>query len=130
MQKPITRGQLVAEVERAEARVQAEAAGHMRSVYRERARLVAFLAAQYPSVQVPGGDPEWPDYTLVFVDLLTGQTSWHIAPDDVDLFGHVAVDTEADGTKRWDGHNTEEKHRRLEECTVRVADFLGRQRAL
>lgn len=82
-------------------------------VYRERARLVAALARLYPA-SLERADPspgfEW----VVYVDLPTGQASWHVSDDDLDLF---------DGTPRgqgrkWDGHDDAEKHRRV--------DALGR----
>lgn len=85
-------------------------------VYRERAYLVAHLAAVYPSVLVPGADPEEPDWPVLFVDLPSGQVSWHIAPDDLDLFGHVRL-----GSAAWDGHSTQEKYARLDAHTCAVA---------
>ena len=54
-------------------------------VYRERARLVAALARLYPA-SLERADPspgfEW----VVYVDLPTGQASWHVSDDDLDLF--------------------------------------------
>ncbi|MFD5709471.1 hypothetical protein ACFWHW_03600 [Streptomyces pharetrae] len=78
------------------------------SVYRERARLVAHLAAAYPST-IGYHDPEEPDWAVVIVDLPTGQASWHVAPEDMDLFAHVQLSE----INTWDGHSTEEKYARL-----------------
>lgn len=40
-------------------------------------------------------EPNWP---VVYIELPTGQVSWHIPFDE----------------NRWDGHSTEEKYRRIE----------------
>jgi hypothetical protein len=88
----------------------------MESVYRERAHLVAHLAAAYPST-IGYHDPAEPDWAVVIVDLPTGQVSWHVSPDDMDLFGHVA----RSDTNAWDGHSTEEKYQRLDEHARELA---------
>lgn len=89
------------------------------SIYRERAHLVAHLAALYESNMVFGADPAEPDWPVVYVYLPTGQASWHISPEDVDLFDHVRrVPTNAG---QWDGHDTTEKYRRVDAATEAVA---------
>lgn len=85
------------------------------AVYRERAHLVAHLAAVYPSRL--GTDPAEPDWPVLYVDTPEGQLSWHIAPSDLELFAHVPRD---DGAV-WDGHSTEEKYRRLDAHTRALA---------
>lgn len=85
------------------------------SVYRERAHLVAHLAAVYPSII--GHDPAEPDWFVVYVKTVQGQLSWHISPDDMDLFEHVPHGS----TITWDGHSTEEKYARLEALTRALA---------
>lgn len=82
------------------------------SVYRERARLVAHLATIYPST-IGYTDPSEPDWAVVYVNGPEGQMGWHVAPDDIDLFGHVQSD---DGAV-WDGHTTDEKYNRLYRLT-------------
>ncbi|WP_055563643.1 hypothetical protein [Streptomyces atriruber] len=83
-------------------------------VYRERARLVALLAALYPSTLVLGADPEEPDWAVLFITLPTGQASWHIAADDLSLFHHVDLDdANTPGAPEWDGHSTAEKYERI-----------------
>ncbi|HEY9261875.1 hypothetical protein, partial [Chitinophaga sp.] len=57
------------------------------NVYRERAHLVSHLAAIYESSL--GTDPQDPDWPVVYIKLPTGQVSWHISPDDMDLFTDV-----------------------------------------
>lgn len=86
-------------------------------LYRERAHLVAALAAEHDSWW--GDDPENPTWPVAYVGLPTGQVSWHISPEDwIDLFAHLGLDH---GTLPWDGHDTDEKYRRLDEYTRRVA---------
>ena len=90
-------------------------------VYRERHHLIAHLAAAYPSVLVYRADPDAPDWPVIFIDLPTGQVSWHINPEDLDLFEHVTV-----GTGTWDGHTTDEKYARLDAHTRALAQKESR----
>lgn len=83
------------------------------SVYRERAHLVAFLTTLYPSVGAYN-DPDEPEYMVVYIETPVGQMSWHIHPDDVDLFDGLEIVPE----HRWDGHSTEEKYRKLRNFTA------------
>jgi FtsP/CotA-like multicopper oxidase with cupredoxin domain len=93
----------------------------MDSVYRERAHLVAHLAALYPSV-IGYNDPNEPDWAVVFVKTPEGQLSWHVAPDDMDLFTHVAFgNLISRQVVTWDGHTTEEKYARLDRLTAAKA---------
>lgn len=77
-------------------------------VYRERAHFVALLAAMFPST-IGYTDPAEPEWAVVIIETPTGQMSWHIAPDDMDLFRHVTRSEVA----TWDGHSTDEKYTRL-----------------
>lgn len=86
------------------------------AVYRERAHLVAHLAAGYPSALVYGADPLTPNWPVIFIRLPTGQVSWHISPDDLDLFANVER-----GIEVWDGHDTTEKYRRVDAHTRALA---------
>lgn len=86
------------------------------SVYRERAHLVAHLAAAHRS-SIGYHDPTEPDWAVVIIDLPTGQLSWHVAPDDMDLFEHV----QRSEINTWDGHSTEEKYARLDAHTRALA---------
>jgi RyR domain len=99
-------------------------APELAAVYRERARLVAFLAACYPSVLVHGDDPETGDWPVIFVDTPAGQLTWHLAESDLGLFAHVrAVHVaESGGRPKWDGHTTEEKYERLAELIPHELD--------
>lgn len=80
------------------------------SVYRERAHLVALMATAYPS-HIGATDPAEPDWKVVVIDTPAGQMSWHISPDDLDLFRHVRPTRPDDAP--WDGHSTDEKYARV-----------------
>lgn len=86
--------------------------------YRERAHLVAHLAAQYTSVIAYGDDPDWP---VVYIDTPAGQLSWHLALSDLDLFAHVPTVAPEDYRAQWDGHDTPTKYDRLDELTAKEA---------
>lgn len=88
-------------------------------VYSERSRLVAFLAALYPSAL--GTDPTEPDWPVVYVDTPAGQLSWHIAPADVRFFAHVPRNESV----VWDGHTTPEKYERLQQLIDRRSGAGG-----
>lgn len=90
------------------------------AVYRERAHLVAHLAAIYPSVLVHGADVAEPDWPVLFVGLPTGQATWHIFAADLDLFEHVP-----EGEATWDGHSTTEKYERVDAHTRAIAQREG-----
>jgi len=97
------------------------------AVYRERAHLVAHLASLYPSVLVESA-PDAPDWAIVYVDLPTGQASWHIATRDLPLFAGVQVVPADDPRAVWDQHSTAEKYRRVATSTRLVhegRDALG-----
>ncbi len=85
--------------------------------YCERNRVVAALAKIYPSgvarTEIPDWDPCW--HGCVYIDLPTGQVSWHYHDRDDDLFaGLPAYD------KPWDGHTTKEKYERLAALDYKV----------
>lgn len=80
-------------------------------VYTERAHLVAALSKLFPSSLGEHDGDDWDDdwRTACYIELPTGQVSWHIASKDVHLFEHL----EKEGNS-WDGHTTEEKYKRLD----------------
>ncbi len=82
----------------------------MGNVYRERAALVAVLAALYPAVY-SYNDPKQPDWLVVYIQSSKGQLSWHISPEDLDLFKHIKEVPPEEVI--WDGHTTEEKYARI-----------------
>lgn len=78
--------------------------------YVERNLVVAALARLFPSglskTNIPDWSPEW--HNCVYIDLPTGQVSWHYHDDHVHMFdGLLPYPGE------WDGHSTAEKYHRL-----------------
>lgn len=78
--------------------------------YQERNQVVAALARLFPSglrkTDIPGWDPEW--HGCVFIDLPTGQVSWHFHDREAHLFEGLPP-----YEKPWDGHSTPEKYKRV-----------------
>ena len=78
--------------------------------YAERNRLVALLSKVFPSGKkktvIEGWSEDW--HGCVYIDLPTGQASWHYNDSQGWLFEHLPM---YQGT--WDGHTTEEKYERI-----------------
>ncbi len=78
--------------------------------YLERNKVVAALAKCFPSgiarTAIEGWSDDW--HGCVYIDLPTGQVSWHYHDSHAALFEGLPP-----YTKPWDGHNTEEKYRRV-----------------
>lgn len=83
--------------------------------YRERAHLVALLAALHPA-HIGYTDPTAIDWLVVTIETPTGQMSWHIAERDRDLFEHVQLVPAEHNV--WDGHTTEQKYARMRRLTA------------
>lgn len=83
--------------------------------YSERNRLVAALikVGGYPAVTWE--DQAEPGWWVVYVDTPSGQLSWHVGPSDIGLFLDVPS---VIGESPWDGHDTDEKYRRLAALTT------------
>lgn len=83
--------------------------------YRERAQLLAWLAALHPASAViaPAPDVDEPGWQIVYLNIGGRQASWHISPRDADLFEHVERAGPNDLRAHWDGHTTEEKYQRI-----------------
>ncbi|MFJ4847570.1 hypothetical protein [Streptomyces sp. NPDC088733] len=93
--------------------------------YRERAHLVALLAAMTEgAVIAPAPDVEDAGWQIAHLKIGGHQASWHISPRDADLFVHVEHVTVGDRRAQWDGHTTDEKYERIRQetydraCTV------------
>lgn len=86
----------------------------LNAAYRERAHLVALLAALYPS-HIGYTDPAEPGWAVVTIETPAGQLSWHIAPGDLPLFEHVQPTSRI--SRGWDGHTTDEKYERVRRLT-------------
>ncbi len=85
------------------------------AVYLERNQVVAGLAALalklgykagVAQTAIEGWDEAW--HGCCYVDLPTGQVSWHFHSSNADLFAFLP---HYDG--KWDGHDTPEKYRRV-----------------
>ncbi|MFI9824451.1 hypothetical protein ACIHFC_28965 [Streptomyces sp. NPDC052013] len=83
--------------------------------YRERAQLLAWLAALHPSSAVITQSPDVDEDGWQLLYLVAGgwQLSWHVHPDDAPLFRHVTVVDVTDPRAQWDGHGTEQKYQRI-----------------
>ncbi|WP_199566423.1 hypothetical protein [Streptomyces corynorhini] len=96
--------------------------------YRERAHLVAWLAALHPAVIAPAPDVAEDGWHIVYITAGTWQMSWHIAPRDAALFADVEHVDADDPRAQWDGHTTEQKYDRIRQHTdaVRTAPTFAR----
>jgi hypothetical protein len=78
--------------------------------YWERNNLVALLSKVFPAgkkkTAIEGWSEDW--HGCVYIDLPTGQASWHYHDSQAHLFDHLP---EYQG--EWDGHTTGEKYERL-----------------
>lgn len=80
------------------------------AAYLERNQVVAALASVFPSgtarTAIPGWSDDW--HGCVYIDLPTGQASWHFHDSHAHLFAHLPP-----YAGKWDGHTTDEKYARL-----------------
>lgn len=102
-----------AEAEIAQLREALEAV--VKAAYRERNAIAVALSRLFPSwIGVDTDEPDWP---VLYVELPTGQVSWHFSPDDADLLSGASV-----GGTPWDGHTTDEKYARLAALAAGAAE--------
>lgn len=80
------------------------------AAYLERNQVVSALSKCFPSgvarTAIDGWSEDW--HGCVYIDLPTGQVSWHFHNSQAYLFEHLPQYQGA-----WDGHDTPEKYRRL-----------------
>lgn len=94
--------------------------------YRERAHLVALLAAMTEGAVIAyASDVEEPGWQIVYLTIGGRQCSWHISPRDAELFEHVEHVDVADPRARWDGHTTEEKYAGMAAWAAELAQRCG-----
>ncbi len=94
--------------------------------YRERAHLVALLAAMTESAVIaPAPDVEEPGWQIAYLRIGGRQASWHISPRDAGLFAHAERVEPDDPRAQWDGHTTEEKYAGIAAHTVELAQRCG-----
>jgi hypothetical protein len=95
--------------------------------YRERAQLLALLAALYPSVIAPAPDVEEDGWQILYLRIGGKQASWHIAPRDAELYAHVEHVPADDRRAQWDGHTTEQKYAHIGQYAAQLyAEARGR----
>lgn len=86
------------------------------NAYAERDKCLALLTKMAQKLGLETGiriddlDPSWP---IVYIDLPSGQVSWHIQESELSWFTHLSS-----YSRDWDGHNTEEKYRRVLETAI------------
>jgi hypothetical protein len=84
--------------------------------YLERNQLVAALSKLFPAgvarTAIEGWLDDW--HGCVYIDLPTGQVSWHFHDTQAHLFAHLPTYSE-----KWDGHDTPEKYKRLAALAAR-----------
>ncbi|MDX3009617.1 hypothetical protein [Streptomyces caniscabiei] len=96
-------------------------------VYRERAQLLALLAALHPSVIAPASDVDEDGWQILYLRIGGKQASWHIAPRDADLYAHVEHVPADDRRAQWDGHTTEQKYAHIGQHAAQLyAEARGR----
>ncbi|WP_405960582.1 hypothetical protein OG235_24620 [Streptomyces sp. NBC_00024] len=88
--------------------------------YRERAQLLALLAALHPSVIAPAPDVDEDGWQILYLRIGGKQASWHIAPRDAELYAHVEHVPVDDRRAHWDGHTTEEKYAHIGQHAARL----------
>jgi hypothetical protein len=110
----------------AEAREQLAAAEAERDgAYRERAYLLAWLAALYPAVLVPALDVDEDGWQILYLTAGGQQLSWHIHPSEAELFKRVPRIAADDPRAQWDGHSTPEKYGRIRRQTTALNLMTG-----
>ncbi|WP_190824724.1 hypothetical protein [Saccharopolyspora pogona] len=89
-----------------------------RDLYRERATLLAYLAAHHPSA-LSNSDEDEPRLVLTWYpeDEQEWQVTHHIDRADLDLFDHVSWRERDDEFVRWDGHCKSAALDRIEAAT-------------
>lgn len=86
--------------------------------YFQRDLLASVLSLHYPAFLAVDSDKTVLHRTIVYVELPTGQVSWHIPNSQVHLFRHL--DWKKKG-RHWDGHTTKEKHQRIKRLIRKLA---------
>lgn len=92
-----------------------EMTGVKNNAYRERNQCIAALSKIYPS-GLRRDESDDRTYVLkdcVYIDLPSGQASWHILPSELHLFAHLG-----EYAAPYDGHSTAEKYERLNNLPI------------
>lgn len=85
----------------------------MKKVYSDRNHAVS-LAARLAEDQgykvYVGIDPAEPDWPVFYIELPTGQLSWHVSPGYFEKLSRLFKRAKPN---HWDGHSTKTKHHRI-----------------
>lgn len=103
----------IAEIAVEASRAAADATVQRDGAYRERAQLLAWLAAMHPAVLAPAPNVDDEGWHILYLTFGGHQGTWHISPRDLDLLGHVPVGPADDPRAQWDGHTTDQKYWRV-----------------
>ena len=102
---------------------------HKDEAYAERDKVVALLSKCFPShlCRHPDADLTWDNdwRWIVCIHLPTGQATWHIHDSEKPDFEHLQVED-----NHWDGHNTEEKYRRLAAINAKQETWCEKMRCM
>lgn len=117
-------------LEPCDAEAQAVRATHAEAerdgAYRERAHLVALLAALTPgAVITDAADIEEPGWQIAYLNIGGRQASWHISPGDADLFASVEHVSPDNPRAQWDGHTTQDKYAGIAAHTIELMQRCG-----
>jgi hypothetical protein len=85
-------------------------------IYEDRnllAQLAAALAQMLGLASGVGTDPNEPDWPVIYLDLPTGQVSWHIPQHE--LVAHLEP-----YLRDWDGHSSADKRDRIRQFLDKV----------
>ena len=115
--KALQSSDAAAALARRDAETRREAAKARDAAYAERDKLVCALSKLFPSSleRHPDTDTTWENdwRWIVFIDLPSGQATWHIHDSELGMFDHLPRFT----GRKWDGHTTPEKYERLAALT-------------
>ena len=93
--------------------------------YSERNKLVAALSKFFPASleRHPDDDKDWENdwRWIVFINLPTGQVSWHLHDSELQQFEHLPRIV----GRKWDGHTTDEKYARLKALSTTPESALA-----
>jgi hypothetical protein len=97
----------------------------LNAVYTERNQLLSLVAKQAIALGFAAGvqrdqvaEPGW--QSVVFVDLPSGQCSWHIHDSEMQWFDFLDY-----YSRPWDGHSTEEKYQRVLAATYPAPERIS-----
>lgn len=107
----------------------AEANESRNGAYMERAKVLRMALAVdltrifHSVVMTPAMDVQEPGWWIIFLHSESGQMSWHLSPEQAELFDFVERVKPTDPRAVWDNHTTEQKYQRIDDLVA----FLTKQ---